>query len=184
MELGCGISALPACSAALQGPRLVLATDGNADTLPNAASNARRWASAHPHAAPIRVAQLRWGDGSESAVLQSAGVTAPVDVILAADTIYVLDNPGGWGKFLSTVLALSAPHALILITYTDRGHHKTWTRFLAQRVEAFFHVTEVAPHLLHPYAHPGTPGRLEQLTPSVRIYCWARKQEAAAAILP
>jgi len=68
-----------------------------------------------------------------------------------------------WGKFLATVVALSAPHTLVFITYTDRGHDKLFRRFVERRVEKFFRTARVAPFLLHPVAHPGTPGRLEQV---------------------
>ena len=68
-----------------------------------------------------------------------------------------------WGKFLATVVALSAPHTLVFITYTDRGHDKLFRKFVERRVEKFFRTARVAAFLLHPVAHPGTPGRLEQV---------------------
>ena len=101
-----------------------------------------------------------------------AGVETPVDVILAADCIYVLDNPGAWGKLLTTIVALCAPHTLVFVTYVDRGHNALWARFLSQRVSRLFHVVPVAPHLLHPCAAPGAVGRLEQLVPQYEVSCW------------
>ena len=180
VELGCGTAALPSCAAALHAPRAVLCTDGNARALGLAAENVRRWTEAHPRAAVPTLAQLRWGDCAEAEVLQSVGLTPPVDVILAADCIYVLENPGGWGKLLATITALSAEHTLAFVTYVDRGHDKLWRRFLTQRVHPLFRVTEVPPHLLHPVAHPGAKGRLEQLTPRQTVYSWARRPAAGA----
>ena len=182
VELGCGTSALPSCAAALHSPRAVVCTDGNSNALTIAAANIARWGQEHGHAGdgtrattlPV-VAQLKWGASAEEGVMASMGLSAPADVILAADCVYVLDNPGGWGKLLATITALSAPHTLAFITYTERGHDKMWKRFVAQRVEQLFQVVEVPAHLLHPYAHAGAVGRLEQLTPRVQVYCWSRR---------
>ena len=51
-----------------------------------------------------------------------------------------------------------------------------WERFVAQRVSKLFHVVPVAPHLLHPVAQPGAPGRLEQQNPACQIFCWTLKE--------
>ena len=182
VELGCGTSALPSCAAALHGPRAVVCTDGNSRALPIASANTARWAKEHPAATLVRAAHLRWGEGGEAAMLHGVGLVAPVDVIIAADVFYVLDNPGGWGKFLATVVALSAPHTLVFITYTDRGHDKLFRTFVERRVERFFRTARVAAFLLHPVAHPGTPGRLEQLTPTVEVLCWARREESESPL--
>ena len=103
VELGCGTSALPSCAAALHGPRAVVCTDGNSRALPIASANTARWAKEHPTSTPVSAAQLRWGEGGEAAMLRSVGLSdAPVDVIIAADVFYVLDNPGGWGTLSIT----------------------------------------------------------------------------------
>ena len=106
VELGCGTSALPSCAAALHRPRAVVYTDGNSRALPIAGANTARWAEEHPKSTPVRAAQLRWGEGGEAAMLRSVGLkAAPVDVIIAADVFYVLDNPGGWGTLSKSKLA-------------------------------------------------------------------------------
>ena len=116
---------------------------------------------------------LVWDDGDHvRAQLCASGLNAPFDVILAADCLYVLDNPGAWGKLLTTIVALSAPQTLTFVTYTDRGHNRLWERFVAQRVSKLFHVVPVGAHLLHPVAQPGALGRLEQQNPECQIFCW------------
>jgi hypothetical protein len=185
VELGCGSSALPACAAAIQKPRAVICTDGNADVLPMTSANVERWLREHPGSTRPMVRQLRWGEGSEAdVVVQGSGLAGPadVDVVLAADCVYVLENPNGWGKLLKTILALSGPATLVFVTYTDRGHGKLWARFVAERVERHFRVIEVPTHLLHPFARPGTKGRLEQITPCVQVFCWSRR--TAVALMP
>ena len=173
VELGCGIAPLPSLSAGLQGARRILSTDGNPAVLLKTRANVSTWTRQHPHATMPTVAELQWGaDAHVLEQLRALGVPAPVDVILAADCIYVLDNPGAWGKLLSTVAALSSAHTLTFVTYTERGHDRMWRRFLDERVGKRFHVVPVAAHLLHPTAHPGAAGRLEQFTPRVQVYCW------------
>ena len=173
VELGCGISALPSLAAAWAGARRVVCTDGNEEVLRLTRVNAERWAREQPGVvAPVALG-LRWGECGEARdSLRALGVGVPVDVLLAADCIYVLDNPGAWGKLLRTIVALAGPRTLIFVTYADRGHDKLWQRFVAQRVEGLFHVVRVGAHLLHPCAQPGAPGRLEQLLPSLEVYCW------------
>lgn len=183
VELGCGIGALPALTAAFNGARRVVCTDGNADVLAATRANALQWAGKHPGVVPPLTTLLTWGDADHAhSQLRTLGVEAPVDVILAADCIYVLENPGAWGKLLTTIVSLSHASTLIFVSYTDRGHHKLWQRFVAQRVEKFFDVVEVGAHLLHPYAQPGAPGRLEQMVPAVQIFCWAWKVEATGVV--
>lgn len=81
---------------------------------------------------------------------------------------------GAWGKLLKTIEALSGPHTLNFLTYTDRGHHKLFTKYL-DRIKRAFHVVEVAPHLLHPQYKTGCPGRLEHHVGDVRIFSLAKK---------
>ena len=64
VELGCGASALPSCSASLNGPRVVC-TDGNASALAITQTNVQRWVRAHAEASTPMVAQLRWGEAHE-----------------------------------------------------------------------------------------------------------------------
>ena len=119
------------------------------------------------------MAELQWNAGEEVLEsLRALGLSKPVDVVLAADCIYVLENPGAWGKLLATIEALAAEHTLVFVTYTDRGHDKLWRRFLKERVGKRFHVVQVGSHLLHPIARPGAVGRLEQLTGQVQVFCW------------
>ena len=54
------------------------------------------------------------------------------------------------------------------LAYTDRGHDKLFRKFVERRVEKFFRTARVAAFLLHPVAHPGTPGRLEQVSKEER----------------
>ena len=182
VELGCGIAALPALAAARNGARRVVCTDGNAKVLRLTHANAMRWAREHPGVEPPQTMALAWGDGDRAcAGLRAIGVDAPIDVLLAADCIYVLDNPGAWGKLLKTIVALSAPHTLTFVTYTDRGHNKLWERFVAQRVQPLFHIVRVGEHLLHPFAQTGASGRLEQhLSSAVQVFCWALKDAGDA----
>ncbi|KAL1527605.1 hypothetical protein AB1Y20_008991 [Prymnesium parvum] len=171
VELGCGISALPSLVAARNGAKCVVSTDGNAEVLRMTRANAAQWRLEHPAATQPLIHPLLWGDRADVVrQLGGVGVEAPVDVILAADCLYVLENPGAWGKLLSTIVALSTPDTLTFVTYTDRGHDKMWRRFLEQRVQKLFHVVLVADHLLHPNARPGSHGRLEQSKP-VQVYC-------------
>ena len=177
LELGCGISALPALVASLQGARRVVATDANDAVLRVTRENAKQWLADHPSATPLSAVPLRWGEDEDvRAQLAASGVATTFDVILAADYVYVLENPGAWGKLLATIAALSTPTTLVFVTYTDRGHNKMWERFVAQRVSKLFHVVPVAPHLLHPVAQPGAPGRLEQQNPACQIFCWTLKE--------
>jgi SAM-dependent methyltransferase len=176
VELGCGIAALPSLAAARNGARRVVCTDGNEDVLMATRANAQQWVREHPGVVAPLTMPLVWGDGDRACnQLRALGVEAPVDVILAADCIYVLENPGAWGKLLKTIAALSTPHTLIFITYTDRGHNKLWDRFVAERVEKLFHVVRVEKHLLHPVAESGAVGRLEQHLPPVEVFCWTLK---------
>ena len=179
VELGCGIAALPSLAAARNGARCVVCTDGNAEVLQLTRANAAQWAREQPGdrvTTPVTTMELGWGDGDDARQrLCAVGVEAPVDVLCVADCIYVLDNPGAWGKLLQTIEALSAPHTLIFVTYADRGHNRLWGRFLAQCVEPLFHVARVGSHLLHLCAQPGAKGRLEQRLPPVELYCWAKK---------
>ena len=176
VELGCGIAALPSLAAARNGARRVVCTDGNEDVLMATRANAQQWVREHPGVVAPLTMPLVWGDGDRAcSQLRALGVEAPVDVILAADCIYVLENPGAWGKLLKTIAALSTPQTLIFITYTDRGHNKLWDRFVAERVEKLFHVVRVEKHLLHPVAESGAVGRLEQHLPPVEVFCWTLK---------
>ena len=179
LELGCGIAALPSLVTSLKGARLVACTDANESVLRLTRANAAQWVEEHPGATTPLMAPLIWGDGDHArAQLRASGLEAPFDVILAADCIYVLDNPGAWGKLLKTIAALSTPHTLIFITYTDRGHNKLWDRFVAQRVLKLFHVVPVGAHLLHPIAQPGAPGRLEHHP--LEVFCWTLRDAAIA----
>ena len=181
LELGCGIGALPALVTALLGARRVLCTDGHASVLRMTRANIAQWVSEHPRVTPPVALRLLWGDGEHvRGQLRAAGLPeAPFDVILAADCLYVLENPGAWGKFLSTVVALSTPETLVFVTYTDRGHNALWERFVSQRVRRHFDVVAVGSHLLHPAAQPGAPGRLEHHHPACQVFCWALKDAAS-----
>ena len=66
VELGCGIAAMPALAAALNGARHVVATDGNADVLLTTRANATRWAAEHPGVAVPLTAPIAWGDGERN----------------------------------------------------------------------------------------------------------------------
>ena len=179
VELGCGIAALPSLSAGLLGAARVVSTDGNPGVLLKTRANVAGWLNSHPHAIAPTVAELQWGAGEQvRESLRALGVSKPVDVVLAADCIYVLENPGAWGKLLATIEALAGEHTLAFVTYTDRGHDKLWRRFLDERVSQCFHVVQVASHLLHPIAQPGAVGRLEQLTPQVQVFCWTLRVSA------
>ena len=159
IELGCGIAALPSLAAARNGARRVVCTDGNEDVLRMTQLNAASFARGQPGMVAPLTMPLVWGDANKAREqLRAVGVEAPVDVILAADCLYVLENPGAWGGLLKTIAALSSPSTLIFVTYTDRGHNKLWDRFVAQRVTKLFHVVRVASHLLHPHAHSGAAG--------------------------
>jgi SAM-dependent methyltransferase len=181
LELGCGIGALPALVTAFLGARRVLCTDGHASVLRMTRANIAQWVSEHPRVTPPVALRLLWGDGEYvRGQLRAAGLPeAPFDVILAADCLYVLENPGAWGKFLSTVVALSTPETLVFVTYTDRGHNALWERFVSQRVRRYFDVVAVGSHLLHPAAQPGAPGRLEHHHPACQVFCWALKAAAS-----
>ena len=96
LELGCGIAALPALVTSLQGARSVVCTDANESVLRLTRNNAAQFAQAHPRATTPVMAPLVWSDDPHDLrdQLRAAGVPdAPFDVILAADCIYVLDNP-------------------------------------------------------------------------------------------
>ena len=144
-------------------------------------ANVTRFLELHPHATTPTVAELEWGPGEQVCErIRALGVSTRVDVVLAADCIYVLDHPGAWGKLLTTVEALAAAQTLTFVTYTDRGHDKLWRRFL-ERVSKRFHVVRVVSHLLHPIAQPGAVGRLEQLTPEVQVFCWTLRVGVSSA---
>lgn len=177
LELGCGIAALPALVASLQGAQQVVCTDASESVLQLTRINAAQCARVHPSITIPNTAPLAWGDGEHVRdQLRTAGLSAaPFDVILAADCIYVLDNPGAWGKLMTTIAALATPQTLIFVTYTDRGHNKLWERFVAHRVSKLFHVVPVQAHLLHPVAQPSAQGRLEQHTPACQLFCWTLK---------
>ena len=97
VELGCGIAALPSLSAARNGARRVVCTDGNPDVLPLTRANVARWAGEQPGVegekvvAPLAMA-LEWGGSCDDTRgrLRALGVETPVDVVLAADCIYDL----------------------------------------------------------------------------------------------
>ena len=178
VELGCGIAALPSLVATLNGARQVVCTDGNDSVLHMTRANAARWREDHPRATEPIIMPLRWGDFDQMcAQMNASGVATPVDVILAADCIYVLDNPGAWGKLMRTIVTLSGPNTLTFLTYTDRGHNRLWEKFVEQRVQKLFHVVRVGSHLLHPVSQPGAPGRLEQHNPECQVFCWTLRQK-------
>ena len=64
---------------------------------------------------------------------------------------------------------------------TKQINDKLFQRFLTKRVHKYFTTALVAPFLLHPVAYAGTPGRLEQHTPAVQVFCWALREEQPAA---
>jgi len=181
VELGCGIAALPSLSAGVMGAARVVSTDGSPSVLLKTRANVADWLNRYPHATAPTVVELGWGTGEQAhEKLHALGVSTPIDVVLAADCFYVLNNPGAWGKLLATVEALAAAHTLTFVTYTNRGHDKLWRRFLDERVGKRFHVVQVSPHLLHPIAQPGAFGRLEQLTPQVQVFCLSLRVSAEA----
>ena len=169
VELGAGLGLL-SCTAAILGAKRVICTDGDGSTLRMASKNAATLALSHPAAAPVEVKLLQWGQGAE----QELGVTLPVDVVVASDVLYVLDNPGAWGAFLRTLMALTGPSSIVFLTYTDRGHHKYFEKFV-KRAEAYFDLVEAPEHLLHPTSQPSDPDRIERTSGVVRIFCMARK---------
>lgn len=173
VELGCGVGALPSFAAALQGASPVFCTDGDGAVIPELVRNVERLAETHPQAAGrMRPTMLRWGEGGEADALGSTSI--PVDVIVAADVLYVLGNPGAWGALLRTIVALSHPETMVFLTYTDRGNGKTMQRYL-ERVGREFHVTRVPQHLLHPIAQPGCVARLEQHVGECQVFCLAKR---------
>lgn len=160
------------CTAAVLGAKKVVCTDGDGSTLRMAAQNAEALRASHPYVRPIDVKLLRWGQGEE----HELGVDLPVDMVVASDVLYVLDNPGAWGAFLRTLLALSGPSTLMFLTYTERGWGKHFQKFV-QRAKTSFEMVEVSPHLLHPTSLPEHADRIERTSGIVRIFCLSRKPE-------
>lgn len=173
VELGCGAAALPSLATAMQGAGPVHCTDGDGAVMPWLNAHVEKLKETHPRAAAnMRPAVLRWGEGGEAEVLGGVeGVKA--DVVLAADVLYVLENPGAWGALLRTILALSDANTLVFLTYTERGARKTFARYL-ERLSRDFAVAEVSAHLLHPLAARGVSGRLETHVGPIRVFGLAR----------
>lgn len=103
LELGAGMG-FASIVAARCGFTDVLATDGDANLLSFARSNADENAEAHGNAATVRVETLQWGDTAALNTLLPLGAATP-DVILASDVIY-LGSARSWGSFLSLVATL------------------------------------------------------------------------------
>lgn len=185
VELGCGSAALPSIAAALQGASVVLATDGSKACVELARSNVAEIGRQHAPARKVSVSQLVWGQGDETRLLAEHGVLAAepevsnrltADVILCADVLYVLANPGCWGALLRTMRSLSGPETIVLLTYTERGHAKGFKKFLRRAGEAGLAAIEVAPHLLHPVHAVGCSQRLEQHVGNVQLFCLSALQ--------
>eukprot|EP00873_Tetraselmis_striata_P004723 jgi/Tetstr1/424987/TSEL_015457.t1 len=173
VELGAGLGLL-SCTAALLGAKEVFCTDGDGATLRMAQVNADLLQLSHPGARnTIRVRRLKWGEGQEG----SLGAALPVDVVVASDVLYVLDNPGAWGAFLRTLLALCSPATVVLLQYTDRGHPRAFVKFMALATRAF-HIVEVPGHLLHPTRDPLHKQRIEKTTGTVQLFCLSRRAGA------
>mmetsp|Transcript_14158 Transcript_14158/g.46505 ORF Transcript_14158/g.46505 Transcript_14158/m.46505 type:complete len:363 (+) Transcript_14158:191-1279(+) len=173
VELGCGAAPLPAIAAALQGAAECVATDGDDAVLALATRNAAEAAAAGNSSsrARVRVEPLCWGEGAEASLFADGNPVA--DVVLGADVLYVLSNPGAWGALLRTLLALCGPSTICLIAYADRGNRKSFKTFL-QKAAKSFRVLEVPRHLLHPVAERGCPDRIEHQTGPVQIFSFAR----------
>lgn len=96
VELGAGASAIPSCIAALLGASHVFATDGDGSVFPALRENIAKFHAANSldsRVPPPTLAAkfLRWGENGEAEVVGDDGVA---DVVLAADVLYILENPG------------------------------------------------------------------------------------------
>mmetsp|Transcript_37205 Transcript_37205/g.104983 ORF Transcript_37205/g.104983 Transcript_37205/m.104983 type:complete len:252 (-) Transcript_37205:271-1026(-) len=175
VELGAGLG-LISCTAAILGAKHVICTDGDGSTLKMADVNVSMLAAEHSSACPVGVQLLQWGTGREG----DLGLQLPVDVVVASDVLYVLENPGAWGALLRTLLALAGPDTLVLLTYTDRGHGKLFRKFV-KRAAVDFHLVEVSPHLLHPTSDPAASDRIERTSGTVQIFCLSLRDKPTAA---
>ena len=137
VELGAGVSALPALAAARAGAASVVATEGEASALPllrqNVASNSAAGACC------VEARQLRWGDFTQPNINLSSA-----DVILGADVVW---GGGGGSREAQRALlrtlsraAATRPSLVVLLSYCPR--YKSEALFWAE-ARLLFDIAEV-----------------------------------------
>jgi hypothetical protein len=147
VELGAGLG-LPSLVANRLGCAST-ATDGDPKVLELLEVNAEE--NRAPGGGRARVESLLWGTAG---ALKTCGLSAPPDVLLAADVVYG-SSKTVWGKLLATMLELSGPDTVVLQANMQRYHSTEVkegggeARFL-EMLKEHFDVVQVPAGDLHP----------------------------------
>ena len=178
IELGCGVGLSGLALAMLPGRREVVLTDNNAEALAVAQKNI----CANNLSATVSAAELCWTEPHEA--VQRLG---DFDLVIAADVLYRYEL---LTPFLTTILALTRPGALVFLGYKQRiasdsaffdaarrsarprcspGVRAAWCELMANWLCRSFEIEEVplamrATHAAAPLAQAGDPQGGEWVT--------------------